>query len=88
MKLVIAIPAFITLVAKLSLAGVANDTIEVFPATRFARFSWDLHFTCRVMSLKPPWSMVKSTEQREQKAKWGPFLDDEIPGGKRHEDKK
>ena len=32
--------------------------------------------------------MVKSTEQREQKAKWGPFFDDEIPGGKRHEDKK
>ena len=40
-----------------------------------------MHVTCRVMSLKPPWSMVKSTEQREQKAKCGPFFDDEIPGG-------
>ena len=32
--------------------------------------------------------MVKSTEQREQKAKCGPFFfEDEIPGGKRHDKK-
>ena len=38
-----------------------------------------MHFTWRVMSLKPPWSMVKSTEQRERKAQCGPFLTTKFP---------
>ena len=51
---------------------------------RFARFSWDLAFTWREMSIKPRWSMLKSA-QRKANAKGtqhASLFYDELPVGK------
>ena len=57
---------------------------------RFARFSWDLAFTWRKMSIKPPWSMLKSA-QRKANAKGtqhASLFYDELPVSKLQDERK